>query len=265
MKDLSKKMRLQLFDKEFNQIADRLVTQDIELRSGPKEIHKGPLKVEVSLFEKGDVDNFITYLKKVQGDLPLESVKKLKKTLITSETMDDSDRDKLVEYCLSLPSQDEIIFHLRKNNFKFLTWDHIQSLELDLNFISEKHQEKYQFMLRLSKETKNPLTCKYDPIIVFGFKLMGDKIENFVVYLYQKLHKVGKLPWTDANKVSFKQQNLIKFPHYMIQEEKDKFRVELNKLKLKPELMPSKFFMRWIKDTDFKDKQEILKRNKTNE
>jgi len=255
-----KKLRLQLFDDEGYQIEDRLVEQDIELYQGPKKIHEGPMKVEVNLFEQKDVDGFIEYLKKLQGKLPLYTPgKKKPKSTSTQTILEPQHREDIINHTLTLENQDSIIKYLREEGFEFLTFDYINSLELDTG-ISDKHKEKYQWMMKLVKKAKNPLNNKYDPTLCFGFKLVGQKINTFVIYLYKKKHKVVKLPWEDKRKLSFKNTEMIKFAPYMIQEEKDKFRVELYQLRQNSDKKPSKFFKRWIKDVEFKDKPEMLKR-----
>lgn len=257
---IKKKIRVQAFDLDGVQLNDRLVEQDIELNTGPKEPHKGPLKIEVNLFEKNDVESFITYLRKLTGDLPIEApgkekVKKPGKVLLAPEQRED-----IIKDVLTLGSQDEIIEYLRGQGFEFLTFDYINSLGLDTG-ITPDHQDKYQWMMKLVKKAKNPLNNKYDPMLCLGFKLIGKKISTFIIYLYQKKYKIGKSDWVDKQKVSFKNTEMIKFPAYMIQEEKDKFRVELYQLRSNPDRSPSKFFNRWANDIEFKDKTQILNRN----
>lgn len=257
-----KKLRIQTFDSEGFQITDRLVEQDIEFYQGPKEAHEGPMRLEMNLWEKDDIEKCIEYIKKLSGQLPLvtpgnNKPKKLKghgKVVLEPEQ-----REELIKLTLAIESQDEIIQSLRDNGFEFLTFDYIQSLGLDTG-ISEKHQQKYQWMMKLVKKAKNPLNNKYDPMLAFGFKLIGKKVDTFVIYLYKKKHKIAKKPWSPKNKVSFKNTDMIKFPSYMIQEEKDKFIVERDLLRRFEDRKPSKFFLRWAKDVEFKEKEQFLKR-----
>ena len=257
---IKKKIRIQAFDNEGFQLEDRLVEQDIEFTQGPKKVHKGPLRVEVNLFEQSDVDGFINYLKKLQGELPLETPGKYKpKKASPTSAMEPQHREIIIENILEIKTQDEAIKYLRSEGFEFLTFDYINSLNLETG-ISEEHQEKYQWMLKVIKKAKNPLNNKYDPTLCFGFKLVGKKIGTYVIYLYTQKHKVVKCEWDDKQKVSFKNTEMIKFPPYMIQEERDKFRVEIYQLRNNPDKLPSKFFKRWAKDVEFKDKNLILKR-----
>lgn len=258
-----KKIRIQAFDNEGYQVQDRLVQQDIELATGPKEVHKGPLRIEVNLFEKDDVEKFTTYLKKLIGDLPLETPGKIKpkKTAKGKTVLEPQHREAIINYITSLDTQDKVVQYLREEGFEFLTHDYLNSLQLDTG-ISDKHQQKYQWMLKVIKKAKNPLNNKYDPTLCIGIKLVGKKINTYVIYLYGKKHKIGKAPWKEKRKVSFKNTEMTKFPPYMVQEEKDKFLVELSELRRFPDRKPTKFFQRWQKDVEFKDKSEIIKRLK---
>lgn len=261
MMKIKKKLRIQSFDNEGYQINDRLVEQDIEFNTGPKDVHKGPLRIEVNLWEQSDVEGFINYLRKLVGELPIETPGKVKtkKQGTLKTVMAPEHREEIITQSLEHENQDLVIDYLRSTGFEFLTYDYIDSLGLNTG-ISDVHKEKYQWMLKVVKKAKNPLNNKYDPTLCFGFKLVGNKIETFVIYLYAEKHKVVKMPWKDKQKLSFKNTEMIKFPPYMIQEEKDKFRVELDFLKRFEDKKPSKFFIRWSKDVEFKGKTEILKR-----
>lgn len=259
---IKKKLRIQTFDEEGFQIQDRLVEQDIEFYQGPKESHIGPLKIEVNLWEKDDIPKFKEYLDKLTGVLPIQAPgkDKPKKASGGKVILAPEQREELIKLILDNETQDNAIQGLRDQGFEFLTFDYINSLGLDTG-ISGEHQEKYQWMLKLVKKAKNPLNNKYDPMLCFGFKLVGKKIGTFVIYLNRDKHKVVKMDWQDKQKLSFKNTEMVKFPPYMIQEERDKFRVELYQLREDKEKKPSKFFNRWAPDVEFKDKIEILKRN----
>jgi hypothetical protein len=257
---IKKKIRIQGFDIEGNQLLDRLVEQEIEFNTGPKEPHNGPLRIEVNLWEQGDIDRFIEYLKKLTGQLPITVGEPKVKTLKAGKVLlAPEQREEIIKQVTALESQDACIKQLRDLGFEFLTFDYISSLGLNTG-IEDIHKEKYQWMMKIVKKAKNPLNNKYDPMLVFGFKLIGKKIGTFVIYLYQKKHKVVKKEWVDKQKVSFKNTEMVKFPTYMIQEERDKFRVELYALRLNAEKKPTKFFIRWAKDVEFKDREKLLKR-----
>ena len=50
--------------------------------------------------------------------------------------------------------------------------------------------------------------------------------------------------------MTFKQTNLIKYPHYMEYDEREKWGIEHKLLKENPERKPSKFYNRWAKDIE---------------
>lgn len=257
-----KKLRIQLFDDEGFQVQDRLVEQDIELYQGPKDVHKGPMRIEVNLWEQKDIDGFIEYLKKMRGELPMHAPGKHKPKKTGSKiALEPQHREQILDYIKGLETQDKVIAYLREEGFEFVTYEYLESLELaDKTGIIDKHKEKYQWMLKLVKKAKNPLNSKYDPTLCFGFKIVGKKLESFVIYLYGEKHSVQKKPWKDTKKLSFKNTEMINFPPYMMQEEKDKFRAELAHYRQYPEKKLSKFFKRWMKDVEFRNQEEMLKR-----
>lgn len=266
-KALNKKLRLQLFDENFNQLSDRLVGQDLELDKGPKEAHKGPMKIEVCLFDKADVDAFIGYLERVQGKLPLESkTKKIKLQAI--DTNADGWREEFITKIQGLinngdiPTQEILITHLRSNGFVFLTWD---ALPEQVNPPTEEAQDypdmsMLQWMLPITKEAKNPINNRYDPKIMFGFSLIGKKLSKVYVATYLELNLVIPIKWENKNENQFRKTEMSWFPQYMTLEEREKFRIELYKLRKEPEMVPSKFFKRWYKDVDFREKEEWAER-----
>jgi len=245
MPELEKKLRLQLYDKEMNQISDRLIGQNLELISGPKEIHKGPLKIEVCLFTQEDIEKFILYLKKLTGNIPLtEKIKKIKNLKIEI----NEDREKIISELIKTTfTQDDLINALRTRGFKFLTPDYIEDLEL--SFKIKEGDEKFQFMMRPLKEAKNPQNNKFDPSLAFGFKLIGDKISKFNVYLFGgKEIKAYEKKWKKDSNFTFKSTDMIKFPQYMIAEERIKWRKEHFDLLRDPKKTPSKNYLRWKDD-----------------
>lgn len=253
-----KKIRVQLFDSEMNQITDRLVTQETEFRTGPKEPHKGPLKIEVCLFTKDDANDCLTYIKKLIGDLPIEVAPAKLKTANMASADDDSWRESLVQSVPEFESQDGLIKDLRNQGFVFLTAEHLADMGL-VTWTEDDVQWSYQWMVKLIKEAKSLINNKYDPTVMFGFKLLGDKVEQMYTYLHGDMESI-EMPWKSANKVTFRKTEMVKFPHYMIAEEREKFRVELYKArKLFSEEKPhkfSKFFRRWYTDVDFREKEE---------
>jgi hypothetical protein len=270
MADIYKKMRIQLYDEGFNQLSDRLVHQDGELRNGPKEEHKGPLKVEVCLFEKEDVNLFKEYLTKLTEGLPkVAKATKIKKSSVAISD-DPGWREKLVSEVESLltvtdkkgkaliSTQEELIKFLRGFSPGFVFLNHEFLPEPLIN--PRADAEKWSYMIPCIKEAKNPLNNKYDPNIMFAFQVLGKKKKQVYVILYKDFEKaqVIDIPWKSSEDNFFKKTEMAKFPPYMILEEREKFRLELYKYRKDPENTEfSKFFKRWMPAVDFKEKEEI--------
>ena len=71
--EIQKSVSIQLFDEEGRIISERLVKQDPEFNVGPKEVHKGALRISFTLLESADIEKSINYLNKLSGNLPLSS------------------------------------------------------------------------------------------------------------------------------------------------------------------------------------------------
>lgn len=254
-----KKMRVQLYDSIMNQIEDRLIQQDVELRKGPGRNHEGPMKLEFCVFERGDVEAIKTYLDQISGKIPLES--KTPKTYKSrkASTQYDSDaeswRKEMVEKILDMERQDDMIAHLRESGFIFVTHDHLKDAGIFSFENLNAGLSNFQWMIKLLKEAKNPVNNKYDPTLLVGFLLLGEKAETGYIIHHGELTTFKK-PWRSINKVTFKKTEMAKFPHYMTAEEREKFRIELYKHRKDPELKFSKFFRRWYKDVIFREKDE---------
>lgn len=253
-----KKMRLQLFDGGLNQLEDRLVSQDTELRKGPAEVHKGPIKLEVCLFEKEDIDRVVLYINQLVGYLPVELTPKKARKEVGEYTDDKSWRETLLAEIIQLESQDEMVARLRKEGFIFMTSEHLADLGLIEWAKEQDHLTHFQWMIKLLKEAKSPVNNKYDPKLLIGFKLLGEKTEEVYSLLHgspEMYHKV----WKKANKVTFKKSEMAKFPVWMNAEEREKFRTELYKARKATDEAPhefSKFFKRWYQDVDFREKED---------
>ena len=255
-KAFQKKMRIQLYDPEFNQLSDRLVDQDTELYKGPKEPHSGPMRIEFSLFIQEDVEACLTYIKKLQGTLPLEVKLKKVKTVAESE---DGYRENLLERVKEQDTQDEAIKLLRNEGFIFLSENDVDDYEL-FSLTKEDRALELQWMLKLVREAKDPANNKYDLAIKFGFKVIGEKIETVVCYLYNDRLEM-ECPWKSMEKkFNLKNTTLTKFAHFMTSDERLKFSKELAKLRKDPEERPSKFFIRWMEHADFAEKEDFIAR-----
>lgn len=67
------KMRVTLLSDNGGVISDRLIDATTEMNLGPKETYKGPVRVEVTLTNSQEVDNFKRYLDRLSGNLPLKN------------------------------------------------------------------------------------------------------------------------------------------------------------------------------------------------
>ena len=63
------KLRITTLEENGSYIQDRLVDAYTEMNSGPKVQHNGPIRIEVTLTCKQDVENFKTYLDRLVGNL----------------------------------------------------------------------------------------------------------------------------------------------------------------------------------------------------
>ena len=267
------KLRITTLSENGTPLSDRLVDAYTEMNSGPKVQHKGPIRVEVTLTNKQDVDNFKEYLDRLIGVLPAKAptagrgrpagttVKKLE------SPREDilADVEKMVE---EGKSQQEIIKYLRELGFIFiLTEDflyHFPGFEFDKKDVGEATDNKqypnsFSWMARCIKRAKDPKADKFDPMVIFGFSILNGPSKKIIPYLYKERKKPLRAQ-TGKNVLSFSQAEFTKLPKYMLEEERIKFSTEQRQLLLNPEKKPSKFFMRWYRDVVFpesiKDKIE---------
>jgi hypothetical protein len=67
------KLRITTLSENGTPLSDRLVDAYTEMNSGPKVQHNGPIRVEVTLTNKQDIDNFKEYLDRLSGTLPAKA------------------------------------------------------------------------------------------------------------------------------------------------------------------------------------------------
>ena len=268
-KAIVKKMRIQLFDEEFNQLSDKLIAQDTEMYHGPAEVHKGPIKVEFCLFEREDVDQCLLYLQKISGGIPIETkVRKIKK----SETTGTEDsRDEFLKTIKGIETQDQLINFLRDEEFIFLSSEQAEDYEL---FEVPGEFQEYQWMLKLVREAKDPKNNKYDLTVKVGIKIIGEKSSKVVLYHFNEGELI-ETPWKNPNKsANYKKLGMAKFPPYMVAEERMKFSKELSEYRRDKEKKndeslkyasmfngPEDFtrsFKRWTPFVEFAEKDEIM-------
>lgn len=238
MPEIEKKLRIQLFDDEFNMLSDRLVTQYTEMNRGPEKPHKGPLKIEVCLFTKEDVDLVKAYLAMLQGEIPILSDKsKRGRKKIPKST--EGFRDHMAKEMESYSTLAETITVLRNNGFVFSSLELLKDMGYPIQV--SKIYKKYRFMVRLMRAAKNPVNDKYDPSFLVGIrggKVIGLSGEDV---LFQKEFK------EDANKmIKIPAKAKVRFPSYLNQDERNKFRAEMQLLKEDDTKNPTGFYKRWV-------------------
>ena len=260
------KMRITTLDSQGVYLSDRLVDATTELYTGPKIQHKGPLRLEVTLTSNQDVENFKKYLDQLVGNLPIKepSVGRGRPSTGSSakalETPREDILNKVEEMVKAGKNQPEVIKYLRDLGFVFILTEDLLYYFPDFPFkakdVGEPTPESKQYpnslswCIRCIKRGKDPKTDKFDPMIMFGFSILGGPSKKVVPYLYKE--RKNPLRITPPKKaLSFSDVEFTKFPKYMIPEERIKFSTEQRQLLLNKDKKPSKFFLRWYRDVVF--------------
>jgi len=255
---MKKKTRIQFYTEDGILMNDRLVEQDPEFYSGPKETHDGPIRIEFSLLEENDIEKCIEYLKKLTGKLPA-SAKKGRKSLISNHNPSEF-REKVWNNAEKkhMDNQDDFIEYFRENGFSFVDYSYIVDNGLT-DKIKKLYSDKYFWMMKRIKKAKDPANDKYDPTLIIGVKLLdkdnNPKRSDKVIVYSAGDENIYKIPLPELPKFSFNKSESLKFPHYMIQDERDKFRLEYRKLQEDPNKKPSKFYNRWVEFVKIPDKK----------
>lgn len=254
-------MRIQLFSNLGNQINDRLVDQKTEFYTGPKEVHEGPMRIEFVFEDASDTEGAIDYLKKLSGMVPIETKTAAKKaTSGNKEEYDSTSREVLLDEAekASKNNQDTFITYLRERDFVFMTSDQLKTIIPDSYKFKAVHLENYEWLVRRTKTAKDPRADKFDISLLLGIKILSERSDRILLYKNGENQKSIRLE-VPEKAFNFKQTNLIKFPHYMIYEEREKWGIEHRQLMANPDKKPSKFYQRWIKDVDLGNELKIKK------
>lgn len=272
------KMRVQLLSIEGIVQMDRLVDQSIELYQGAKVSHDGPIKLEVTLQNKDDISKFKQYIDQLSGNLPLKEVGKRGRPEGPAQDF-NSPREELLEDVVNFAKgeknhQDDVILYLRKLGFVFLLTEDFLQYFPEFEFKQKdigtpnscgQYPNSYSWMVRRIKAGKDPKTDKYDPQLIFGIKMIGERDTRIIPYLYKERKERIKSLVPKKNALSFNNTEMTKFPHYMREDERLKFSTEMRQLMTNPSKKPSKFYLRWFPDVKFpeaitKQMNEILER-----
>lgn len=254
------KLRITTLEDNGSVISDRLVDAYTELNAGPKIQHKGPIRVEVTLTSKNDIESFKTYLDRLSGNLPLKENVGRGRPSASSQAPLESPREDILQEVENMvkegKTQDEVIKYLRDLGFVFiLTEDLLYYFpefpfdKKDVGEPNENHQypNSYSWLIRCIKRAKDPKTDKFDPMILFGFSILGGSSRKVVPYLYKERKPILRIE-KGKKVLSFSKAEFTKMPKYMLEEERIKFSSEMRQLQLNPEKKPSKFFLRWASD-----------------
>jgi hypothetical protein len=238
MKNLEKKCRIQLYDPDFNQVSDRLVSQDTEFNTGPKETHEGPIRIEVSLFDREDIDSVITYLNKLRGAVPIEKPKgKRGRKPLKSVS---GKRDGLVEALSTITNPKEFVKAARDMGFIANTVDFLKDMGYTLK-IPEAVVGRWVLMTRLLKKAKNPINSKWDPLT-----LVFIKEDRAIISVDGEIKVDITFSEPLGQKIVVPLKAKMKFPHYLTLEERNQFRLDMDKLKSDESAKPTRLYCRWV-------------------
>lgn len=251
-----KKIRIKKLNTEGIVLEDRMVDQNTEFTMGPKEKHDGPLNIELVLEDQSDINKALDYLKKLTGLLPIpqktEPGKRGRKP-ISEKVIDENFRENFITQTLEISKdQDDFINKLRDNGFVFVESDHLLTIIPESYAIKQIHLDKYQWMLLQTKLAKNPKADKYDPSVLVGIIILPDNARSEKMVLYKNGEYSGRIVSEVPNKnaLSFMETNLIKYPHYLNYDEREKWGIEHRMLLNDPNKKPSKFYLRWAPEIE---------------
>ena len=242
-------------------ISDRLVDATSEFYSGPKIQHKGPIRIEVTLTNSGDINSFKEYLDRLVGNLPVKAPSAGRGRPSSSQVvLTESPREDILLNVENMvkdgKTQDEIIKYLRELGFVFLLTEdflhYFEGFPFDIKDIgnptdNNQYLDSMSWMVRCIKRAKDPQADKFDPMILFGFNILREKSKKIVPYLYKERKNPLRASLGKA-KLSFSAVEFTKFPKYQLEEERLKWSAEMRALLANPEKKPSKFFTRWASD-----------------
>lgn len=275
------KLRVTLLEDNGSVIQDRLVDATAEYYTGPKLQHKGPIRLEVTLANTQDIDNFKNYLDKLVGNLPIKVPTAGRGRPVNGSTqVIETPRENILSEVIQMSkegkNQTEVIKYLRELGFVFILAEdflyYFPDFQFKLKDIGEPTDNKQYpnslaWMVRCIRKAKDPRTDKFDPMILFGFNIQKPS-RKVVPYLFKERQEPIKIE-TGKKVLSFNTVEFTKLPKYMLESERLKFSVEQRQLLLTPDKKPSKFFLRWVKDVQFPESikpkiEDILSRNTTN-
>lgn len=246
------KLRITRYQADNSVISDRLVEAQTEFASGPSEIHyEGPLRLDMLLSNQAEVDQLITYLSQLMGQLPIsEKVKKIPKTLkVEKNTLDQL----ITDVVKKNKCQEDLLDYLRGLNFALVTFDHFrdigranQWMDFEIKEGKEKFHAQYQVMVRQLRVAKDPKNDKFDSSVVFLIKLISPRVAKYHIYVNGKFSQTVPLEWKDKGEINFKvKEKFYKFPKIMTYEERSKWRLEDRKVNFTPGYTPTSLYTKY--------------------
>lgn len=260
------KMRITTLNEDGVYLSDRLVDAAAELYAGPKEKHQGPIRLEVTLTNSGDVESFKNYLDQLVGNLPIKAPSAGRGRPAAQAKELDTPREDILMQVENMvkegANQAKVIKYLRDLGFVFILTEDLLYYFPDFPFKSKdigeatnngQYPNSFSWCIRRIRKGKDPKTDKYDPMIMFGFSILNGPSRKVIPYLYKERKDILKvIPPKKA--LSFSEVEFTKYPTYQTPEERLKFSTELRQLMLNTEKKPSKFFLRWQHDVEVPEK-----------
>jgi hypothetical protein len=147
--------------------------------------------------------------------------------------------ERVLSYLRRAKNQELILKYLRTLKYEFIT--HRELMKLWPKFWKvEPEFEDYSYMVRSSKTTKSG----YDPRLVLGMKIVGQRTEKVLVFMDQSLIAIEIKPWHKKSLINFKKvTQKMKFDPAMTYRERRDWRNEHNKVKKSPKYKPSNFYL----------------------
>lgn len=240
--------------------SDRLVDQMTELNNGGEEAENYYVTLEITIFDQSSAQLAKTYIDQITGDLPSffrNSPTNNKGQKIAGPLMHDNYME-LISEISKLKNQEVLIEKLRGMGYFFYATDHLIELGLPIQ-IERDLDTKYQWLVKRTKEAKDPQNDKIDSNFIVGVKIVGKKFEKVLVYyrnpqspdLFLKRQPPIKMSWPEEPQINYKKIKVtLKFPSVMTHDDRKKWRNENEKVKRNPNYVPTKFYERWKPDIE---------------
>ena len=136
------KMRITLLEPNGAVVNDRLVDSTTELYAGPKLQHDGPIRLEVTLVNKEDINSFKNYIDQLSGTLPLKPQTSGRgRPSSSGPALTESPREDILANVQNLAdegkNQSEVIKYLRELGFVFMLTEDFKYYFPEFNFNSK--------------------------------------------------------------------------------------------------------------------------------